>query len=103
MEPGVNVFVGANGQGKTNLLEAVAMLALSSSPRARREVELVGPVAAASRIEAEGESEAKRIELTIALAVAGERARRTIEGDGARLRAFDRPGPFLVALFWPAD
>src|SRR5438445_172514 len=53
MEPGVNVFLGANGQGKTNLLESVAMLALSASPRARREVELVGPVAAASRIGAE--------------------------------------------------
>ncbi|TMF11608.1 MAG: hypothetical protein E6I41_02135 [Chloroflexi bacterium] len=42
--PGINVFIGPNGQGKTNLLEAVAMLALSSSPRARREHELVGPV-----------------------------------------------------------
>ncbi len=42
--PDVNVFIGANGQGKTNLLEAVAMLALSSSPRVRRELELVGPV-----------------------------------------------------------
>ena len=48
--PGVNVFIGANGQGKTNLLEAVAMLALSSSPRARRDIEVVGPVAAATRI-----------------------------------------------------
>ncbi|TMC83498.1 MAG: DNA replication and repair protein RecF, partial [Chloroflexi bacterium] len=25
--PSLNVFIGANGQGKTNLLEAVAMLA----------------------------------------------------------------------------
>ena len=41
---GVNVFIGPNGHGKTNLLEAVAMLALSSSPRARRDSELVGPV-----------------------------------------------------------
>ena len=52
---GVNVFIGANGQGKTNLLEAVAMLALSSSPRARREIELVGPIAPASRIRADVE------------------------------------------------
>src|SRR5207245_794939 len=51
MEPGVNVFLGANGHGKTNLLESVAMLALSTSPRARRGVELVGPAAAAWRIE----------------------------------------------------
>jgi len=103
MEPGVNVFLGANGQGKTNLLEAVAMLALSASPRARREVELVGPVAAASRIEAEVESSGRRMELVIALNVEGERARRTIEVDGARRRAIDLPGHFRITLFWPDD
>jgi DNA replication and repair protein RecF len=101
--PGVNVFIGANGQGKTNLLEAVAMLALSSSPRARREVELVGPVAPASRIEAEIESAGKKLELAITLNVEGERARRVIEVDGARRRAFDLPGHFRVTLFWPDD
>ncbi len=103
MEPGVNVFLGANGQGKTNLLEAVAMLALSASPRARREVELVGPVAAASRIEADVESSGRRMELVIALNIEGERARRTIEVDGARRRAVDLPGHFRITLFWPDD
>jgi DNA replication and repair protein RecF len=103
LEPGVNVFIGANGQGKTNLLEAVAMLALSASPRARREVELVGPVAQASRIEAEVESAGRRLELTIALAMDGTRAHRTIEVDGARRRAVDLPGHFRVTLFWPDD
>jgi len=103
MEPGVNVFVGANGQGKTNMLEAVAMLALSASPRARRELELVGPIAPASRIEADVESAGRRMELTIALNVEGDRARRTIEVDGARKRAFDLPGHFRVTLFWPDD
>ena len=101
--PGVNVFIGANGQGKTNLLEAVAMLALSASPRARREVELVGPVAAASRIQALVESGGTSIELAISLDVDGERARRVIEVDGARRRAFDLPGHFRVTLFWPDD
>jgi len=100
---GVNVFIGANGQGKTNLLEAVAMLALSSSPRARRDAELVGPVAPASRIEAEVETGSLRRELAIALDVDGERARRTIEVDGNRRRAFDLPGNFRVTLFWPDD
>jgi DNA replication and repair protein RecF len=103
MEPGVNVFLGANGQGKTNLLESVAMLALSASPRARREVELVGPVAAASRIEAEVESSGRRLELVIALNVEAERAHRTIEVDGVRRRAVDLPGHFRVTLFWPDD
>jgi len=99
----VNVFIGANGQGKTNLLEAVAMLALSSSPRSRRELELIGPVAPMSRIEAEVESAGIRAELAITLTLEGDRARRVIEVDGVRRRAFDLPGRFRVTLFWPDD
>jgi len=101
--PGVNVFIGANGQGKTNLLEAAAMLALSSSPRARRESELVGPVAASSRIEADVENAGRTVQLAITLNVEGERTRRVIEVDGVRRRAFDLPGNFRVTLFWPDD
>ena len=99
----MNVFIGANGQGKTNLLEAVAMLALSSSPRARREQELVGPVGPGSRIEAQVETDGSMRELSISLDVEGSRTRRTIEIDGARRRAFDLPGHFRVVLFWPDD
>jgi DNA replication and repair protein RecF len=95
--------MGANGQGKTNLLESVAMLALSASPRSRREVELVGPVAPMSRIEAQVESRGITAELAITLTVESERARRVIEVDGIRRRAFDLPGHFRVTLFWPDD
>src|SRR3984893_6016541 len=101
--PGVNVFSGANGQGKTNLLEAVAMLALSASPRSRRDIEVVGPVAPAARIEAEVESGGKVVELAISLNIEGDRARRVIDVDGARRRAFDLPGHFRVTMFWPDD
>ncbi|HET9410301.1 MAG TPA: DNA replication/repair protein RecF [Candidatus Dormibacteraeota bacterium] len=99
----VNVFIGPNGQGKTNLLEAVAMLALSSSPRARREIELVGPVGPAARIDAVVEAHGRRLEVSIALQVEGDRARRTIEVDGVRRRGVDLPGNFRVTLFWPDD
>ena len=33
VEPGVNLFIGANGAGKTNVIEAVAVLATGFSPR----------------------------------------------------------------------
>src|SRR2546423_6545781 len=101
--PGVNVFIGANGHGKTNLLEAVAMLALSSSPRARRELELVGPAGSGSRVQAEIDTGQSRREISIELEVMGDRAHRAIEVDGARRRAFDLPGHFRVVLFWPDD
>src|SRR3989442_4458668 len=85
--PAVNVFVGANGQGKTNLLEAVAMLALSSSPRARRDQELLGPVTPAARIHAEVESAGRGLEVTITL-----QGRRT---STARHRGRRCPPPWL--------
>src|SRR5256886_8026750 len=79
------------------------MLALSSSPRARRELELVGPVGAGLRIEADIEAGQSRREISITLDVEAERTRRTIEVDGARRRAVDLPGHFRVVLFWPDD
>jgi DNA replication and repair protein RecF len=97
------VFIGANGQGKTNLLEAVAMLALSASPRAKKDLELVGPLTPASRIEAEVESGDRTVNISISLHLEGERVRRVVEVDGARRRAFDLPGHFRVTLFWPDD
>src|SRR5437660_4280279 len=105
LEPGpqLNLFLGANGQGKTNLLESVAMLALSSSPRARRDAELVGPLAPEARIGALVESGSKRAEVRISILVDGERARRRIEVDGQPRRAVDLPGLFRVTLFWPDD
>lgn len=40
-DPGVNVIVGENAQGKTNLLEAVGYLSFASSHRARYDRELI--------------------------------------------------------------
>lgn len=99
----LNVFLGANGEGKTNLLESVALLALSSSPRARRDAELVGPLAAEARVGALVESAERRAEILISIRVEGERARRRIEVDGQPRRAVDLPGLFRVTLFWPDD
>jgi len=41
LDPGLNVFVGENAQGKSNLLEAVATLLLTRSPRAASPSELL--------------------------------------------------------------
>ncbi|MEX0926468.1 MAG: DNA replication and repair protein RecF [Dehalococcoidia bacterium] len=41
LKPGLTVFQGANGQGKSNLLEAAYLLAIAKSPRASADRELV--------------------------------------------------------------
>jgi DNA replication and repair protein RecF len=101
--PGLNVFLGSNGQGKTNLLESVALLALSSSPRARRESELVGPAAPEARVRSLAESAGGRREIELSIRVEGGRAQRRIAVDGVPRRAVDLPGVFRVTLFWPDD
>lgn len=41
LNSGLNIFVGNNAQGKTNLLEAIYILSLSKSYRTGREIELI--------------------------------------------------------------
>lgn len=39
--PGVNIFIGNNGQGKSNLLEAVNYLSIGKSPRIKMQEDLI--------------------------------------------------------------
>ncbi len=48
LEPGLSVFEGENGHGKSNLLEAAYLLAIAKSPRASNDRELVNWEVAAS-------------------------------------------------------
>ena len=41
-DPNVNIFIGKNAQGKTNLLEAIYFLALTRSHRTNNDKELIG-------------------------------------------------------------
>ena len=99
----LNLFLGANGQGKTNLLESIALLALSASPRARRETELLGPLAAEARVLGRVESEGRIREIRIDLREEAGRGRKRIEVDGVGRRAVDLPGLARAVLFWPED
>ena len=40
-DPNVNIFIGKNAQGKTNLLEAIYFLALTRSHRTNTDKELI--------------------------------------------------------------
>ncbi len=99
----LNLFLGANGQGKTNLLESIALLALSASPRARRETELLGPLAPEARVTGGVEAGGRVREIRIDLREEAGRARKRIEVEGVARRAVDLPGLAPAVLFWPED
>ncbi|MGH7881708.1 MAG: DNA replication/repair protein RecF [Candidatus Dormibacteraceae bacterium] len=105
----LTLCLGLNGQGKTNLLESVSLLALSSSPRTRRESELIGPMGSIAVIRAEIDSGNRRREISISIQFSqeanrnGYKIRKLIEVDGQKCRAVDLPGIFRVSLFWPDD
>ena len=40
-DPGLNIFLGQNAQGKTNILEAIYFLALTRSHRTRTDKDLI--------------------------------------------------------------
>ena len=101
--PHLNVFLGQNAQGKTNLLESVAILALSSSPRARRESDLIGPLASEALVEAVVETGGRSVEVSLRVSQETERTAKAIRVDGVARRAVDLPGEVRATLFWPED
>ena len=103
LQPQLNLFLGQNAQGKTNLLESIAILALSASPRSRRESDLIGPLAAEAAVEAVIEKGARRLEIAVKVEQATERTVKTIRVDGSARRAVDLPGEVQATLFWPED
>ncbi|UCG82960.1 MAG: DNA replication/repair protein RecF [Dehalococcoidia bacterium] len=72
LPPHISIFQGDNAQGKSNLLEAITLLATSKSPRAKTEKELINwstfdNELAACRISAVVERNSGKISLDIAL------------------------------------
>ena len=68
----VNLFVGANAQGKTNLLEAIFVLALSKSHRTHKDKELIA-------WQADQRKSAGRVERKLSATTASHQAVRTRE------------------------
>ena len=104
--PGLTAFVGPNGQGKTNLLEAVHLLARGDSPRARDDQEMVrwGAVLARASATVERAEDEKRVEVLLFAPPPGERRRpRRYLVNGAGKRAEDALGTIVVVAFFPED
>lgn len=106
LAPGVTAFVGSNGAGKTNLLEAIHLVARGDSPRAGEDAELVRWGAGMARVSASVErvDDARKVETLLFSPPAGERKRpRRYLLDGAAKRADDALGEITVVAFFPED
>lgn len=100
--PRVNVYSGDNGQGKTNLLEAIFLVGTLASFRATRLEELVRFGATAARVRARVERGG--LERLYEVEVATTPARKLARVDGKAVRATaDYFGGFNVVLFAPED
>jgi DNA replication and repair protein RecF len=100
--PGLNVFVGPNAQGKSNLLEAIALLGTGKSFRTSRESEIVrsGMPSAALAGEARVAAGEVRLSCTLTLGSAGLRKVYAVNGRGVRYASY--LGKLRVVTFVPA-
>lgn len=115
------VFCGDNGQGKSNLLEAVYLLATSRSFRTRSDRELLNwsqpdissPAGAFARVAALVERAGHGVRLDIVIAAApdterkdgatGPATRKQIMVNGVKRQPAELVGQLMVTLFTPAD
>ena len=106
----VTLVQGRNGQGKTNLLEAVYYLATSKSRHARTEREAVDRAAAAEPIpyarirgEVVRRGESTTLEILFTLRGDGLNYTKQIRVNGAPKRSMDLIGHLRAVLFLPED
>ena len=101
--PGLNFFVGPNAQGKSNLLEAVAMLATGKSFRARREAELVRTGEIRAEIAGSARMAAGPVELHCTIDISAGATRKSFDVNGAAVGFARFLGRARVVTFVPAD
>lgn len=101
--PGLNVFVGANAQGKSNLLEAIAMLGTGKSFRTSRDADLVREGLELAVVSGDAQVRAGIVHLGCAIARSGNRTRKTYTINGQDVRYARFLGSIRVVTFVPAD
>jgi len=115
--PGLTILAGGNAQGKSNLLEAIAVLVLARSPRASADRETIAWSALAepdpvARLVALVERRRGPVELEVALRalpeVAGRfdqiaTAQKRVRVNGVPCRASELVGQLNAAFFSPDD
>lgn len=100
LEPGVRVFEGANGQGKTNLVEAIGYLSSLRSHRVSTDTALVRQGCDQATISARLVSGRRRLELTVDIARTGA---NRVRAGGHPVKARELPRYITSVLFAPED
>jgi DNA replication and repair protein RecF len=98
----LNIFHGENAQGKTNLLEAIALLATTRSFRASREAEMVRQGEEVATVAAEVDRE-REVEVALQMTIF-QSDKKSIHVNGLRRpRVVDLLGEFNVVSFGSID
>jgi DNA replication and repair protein RecF len=100
LSAGPNVFVGSNGQGKTNLAEAIAFFATLGSHRVSTDAPMVRDGADAAIIRARLAHGERRVLLEVQLNRTGANKARV---NGAPVKPTELPRHAQVVLFAPED
>lgn len=96
----VNIIVGPNAQGKTNLLESIFVLALTKSHRTNQDKELIRWNAPSALLHAEIEKKYGSVKLDLAISAKGKKAK--VNGlEQKKLSNFI--GSLNVVMFAPED
>ena len=101
-DPGVNLIVGDNAQGKTNLLEAISYLGSGKSFRALKTSEMVRFGADFAEIDGKIFSQERQQELRFLL-FSGSRPRQIWRNGAKKKTAADIAGVLPTVLFCPED
>ncbi|MEI7622979.1 MAG: DNA replication/repair protein RecF [Actinomycetes bacterium] len=99
--PGLTALLGANGEGKTNVMEAIGYLATLSSFRGAPNDALVRSGAASAILRAEGEREGRQLLIEAELSATGRGRVQVNKQKLARTR--DLLGALRVSVFAPDD
>jgi DNA replication and repair protein RecF len=105
LKPGVNLLLGANAQGKTNLLEAVYLGATGRSPRSSVLLEMVMWEQAGARVKLDFiEDQANHsMEARLERDNTGGRTKRTLSLDGKPISTQALAGRLRIVLFHPEE
>jgi len=100
---GACIFVGANAQGKSNLLEALALLSTGKSFRTSREADLVMSGAPAASVSARVRTRHGEVVAQCVISRAGDGARKRFFRQGRAVRYGDFLGGVNAVTFMPYD